>query len=194
MGAIGIFSFVSGLIELADGVQDWIDAWRAITRPIWNFLLGWFFEWSNWQFPWWLKDYLTCGLVNSGMVIRTYFYDPPFKVRSDRSRILHVKKWYLLCIGWWIFLPKYRKLYKGKLKTTLFILYSSPAFILFWPINIASHALQLLIPNDSLNGVVSSRVYFETFIWALIIIAINYALFLSNTASPKMPWAPIISV
>ena len=70
IGALGVFSFVSGLMDLADGVQDWVDAWRVVTRPIWEFLFGWAFEWLDWQFPWWLKDYLTLGLIHFGMYAR----------------------------------------------------------------------------------------------------------------------------
>lgn len=71
LGAIGLFGMVDDFITLSEGIQNWVDAWQAITRPVWDFLFGWFFNWLNWPFPWCLKDYLSVGVINYGMTARS---------------------------------------------------------------------------------------------------------------------------
>lgn len=70
LGAIGLVSLVDGLVDLPSDIGLWIDAWQAVTRPIWNFLLGWLFAFFSIDFPWWVADYLTLGFITLGSGIR----------------------------------------------------------------------------------------------------------------------------
>ena len=70
LGVLGIFSVVGTFLSLEENIALTLEAWRAVTRPIWDFLLGWAFELFSYDVPWWLKDYLTVGLVTCSMVFR----------------------------------------------------------------------------------------------------------------------------
>lgn len=63
MSALTLLSLASTWVEWQQHVAVWIDAWRSVTRPVWDFLLGWLFSWIGWELPWWVKDYLTMAVV-----------------------------------------------------------------------------------------------------------------------------------
>lgn len=81
LGAIGLLNITSSFLVLDQNIRDTIDAWQAVTRPVWDYLFGWLFNAFGIDFLWWHKDYLTSGLVFSGMYHRAMkdgypdFYD-----------------------------------------------------------------------------------------------------------------------
>lgn len=70
LGAFGLLGLADGFLTIPDQVQVMLTAWENVTRPIWDFLLGWIFKTLNLSFPNWLKDYLTVGVVHYGMFRR----------------------------------------------------------------------------------------------------------------------------
>ncbi|MEO1775640.1 MAG: hypothetical protein AAFS07_11880 [Pseudomonadota bacterium] len=70
LGAVGLLSLVSDFVGLADDVRALMEAWKAVTRPIWDVTLGPIFQWFGWPLPWWLKDYLTMGVIHAAMALR----------------------------------------------------------------------------------------------------------------------------
>lgn len=74
LGAVALLSLAQDLLTWQENINTWLNAFQAVTRPIWDFLLGWFFEWVGWEFPCRVKDYLTVGVVMSGMSLRTRIY------------------------------------------------------------------------------------------------------------------------
>jgi hypothetical protein len=76
LGVMGIFSIVANFMTLEENIYQTVEAWRSVTRPIWDFLLGWPFELIGWEIPWWVKDYLTMGVITLGGMFRALKYGP----------------------------------------------------------------------------------------------------------------------
>ena len=74
LNANGLFSIVGQFMSLEENVYQTLEAWRTVTRPIWEFFLGWLFEWVGWEMPWWAKDYLTMGPITGASVVRARAY------------------------------------------------------------------------------------------------------------------------
>ncbi len=66
LGAIGIVSMLNGVMSFSPDVLKLIHAFQSVTQPIWDLLLGWAFSFFHLKFPWWLKDYLTMGVITTG--------------------------------------------------------------------------------------------------------------------------------
>ena len=75
LGGLGIVSLIDDLLSLHGWVQQWVDAWQAITRPIWDFTLGWLFALFDMTVPWFVADYLTVTAIAFGMIARLFFYE-----------------------------------------------------------------------------------------------------------------------
>lgn len=134
LGAVGLLSLVRELLQWQEQFAYWIDAWRAVTRPVWDFLFGWILSYFDLPFPEWVKDYMSFAVISFGMSIRAQkngVFD-----YGGRSEVL------------W----------------TLFI-----SFFL-WPAMFLWAAIMTVIKG------VRFSIYWETLIYALVIIAINYAL------------------
>ncbi|MEM9141324.1 MAG: hypothetical protein AAGB15_15955 [Pseudomonadota bacterium] len=139
LGAIGLFSLVSDFVALQKDIDRWIDAWKSVTRPIWDFLLGWLFDWIGWAMPWWLKDYLTVGLIVGGMAVR------------------------LLIVS---------KTWNFEASTFVGLILS----VFLWPFTLY-HAVVDLHFDEVNDAETQNRwVFWETGIYLLILIAVNYAL------------------
>lgn len=70
LGGLGLVSLLSGAIELHSGVLKIVTAYQSITQPVWDLLIGWLFRWLDWPFPWWVKDYLTMGVISAAASFR----------------------------------------------------------------------------------------------------------------------------
>ena len=70
LGAIGIISMLKGTITIHADILVLVKAYQTVTQPIWDFLLGWLFDWVKLPFPSWAKDYLTMGLISATAFVR----------------------------------------------------------------------------------------------------------------------------
>lgn len=73
LGVISLFSIASTFLELQEGIAESLDAWKAVTRPFWDFLLSRALGYFDLSLPWWTKDYLTLCVIISGMLIRARY-------------------------------------------------------------------------------------------------------------------------
>ncbi len=71
IGALGLISLLGDVIELPKNLKLIVTAYQSITQPIWDILLGWLFRWIGWDFPWWVKDYLTMGIIVYAATLRS---------------------------------------------------------------------------------------------------------------------------
>lgn len=74
LGVLGILSIVGTFITLEENIALTLEAWRSVTRPIWQFLIGWLFELIGLVLPWYAKDYFSLGAVTVAMHIRSNNY------------------------------------------------------------------------------------------------------------------------
>ncbi len=175
LGAVGLVSLASGAMQLEQNIADWLAVWKAITRPIWEFLFGWIFAWIGIEMPWWLKDYLSMGAIFSGMILRMRFFRwhlvntgkmETLNIRVLSFEVSEAKK------GQWA------RFYFGDLVLRMVFNF------FFWPLEIAFRFMRFrrfyldkTMSADVRSMILGSyQIYFETFFFALIIIAINYAL------------------
>jgi hypothetical protein len=63
LGGICLISMLEGVILLHGNVLFLVHAFQSVTQPIWDFLLGWFFDLFKLPFPSWARDYLTMGVI-----------------------------------------------------------------------------------------------------------------------------------
>jgi hypothetical protein len=82
LAAIGLISLIGNLIDLPMLVKEWVEAWRTVTRPIWEFVFGWLFQYFHIKMPIWLKDYFTMGVIAAGMEVRSTIYDRSFMLKT----------------------------------------------------------------------------------------------------------------
>ncbi len=73
LGAIGLFSIVGQFMALEENIYLTLKAWRDVTRPVWGFAFGWFFELFGWSFSSFLKDYLSLGVLTSLAIVRAQY-------------------------------------------------------------------------------------------------------------------------
>ncbi len=174
LGMIGLFSIVGNFMTLEENIYQTLEAWRSVTRPIWEFLLGWLFEWIGWEMPWWVKDYLTMGAIVAGAQGRGAKIDPDWQdtwlFRSGTLIVLAlmIPVWPLIFVSlFWSF--------KAMLRSARAIRLSELADVEVDP--------ELTASNDRLKQ--RNMIFFETFIFAFILIAINYAFVFSG--APSVP-------
>lgn len=142
LGGIGLFSLVSDFLTLQEDIQNWIAAWEAVTRPIWEFMLGWLFKYLNIPFSDWIKDYFTMGFITLGGAIRLSLSDE-------------------------VFIEEIRDLGNA---------WSVPFNFLLWPIAVGWALWEAALGN----GDEAHMLFFEAFVYAAVLVAINYGLVLSG--------------
>ena len=184
------------VITIQEDMLILVEAFHAVTHPVWDFLLGWLFLWLNLDFPWWLRDYLTLGVISVAANTRMLFaIGAKGKVMFDATARKAVHQSIFLFplwpLAWFAFLGNTRLLTDAK-DSSLFVkvLKSIGGFgNKLFPI-IASESAKRFDPKtitvEEVDEVVdavkqelhdSSVVFFEFFLWAIILIAVNYALF-----------------
>jgi hypothetical protein len=156
LGALGLISLVQDLLQWQEQIGLWIDAWQAVTRPIIQFLFGWIPALLKWPFPWWAQDYLTLSLISAGAFVRaavvTNIDDFNRRLTDDKLSV-----------------------YIG---LTLFYIFA----IFIWPVAVVFKVIPDLARSYKSNKEISGTlVFLETFVWAALIIAINYALLFAGT-------------
>ncbi len=179
LGMMGLFSIVGNFMTIEENIYQTLEAWRSVTRPIWEFLLGWLFEWIGWEMPWWMKDYLTMGAIVAGAQGRGTKIDLDwrdtwlFRIGTPLILALMIPVWPLIFVSlYWSF--------KALLRSARAIRLSELADVEVDP--------ELTASNDRLK--LRAMIFFETFIFAFILIAINYAFVFSG--APSAP--PIVQI
>lgn len=178
VGAFGLVAIIDGFINIPGYIGQWVDAWQTITRPVWEFLFGWIFEYFKITMPWWVKDYLTMGLIAAGMEVRSTIYDRQFLKNGFPNNPLETRT------------PIY-SLYLSSLPNQWLKFYfvALPLLALDdfirWPIRIIQVFLRYTgiykpdkehtICNWQEHKKDADSVYFETVLYALILIALAYA-------------------
>lgn len=185
LGAIGLLSLVSGFLAIDEGIKDWLDAWKSITRPIWDFLLGWAFSLVDWTLPNWAKDYLTVGIIVHGMRIRA------FRVATQHDAVIAGRFWSR-------YSERAKEIFRDtqRSRSVPEKLAALTSDVLFWPLAVGNDIaiyqpvilpkFKHLHPIDSTaakardmnwkSGKAFWIAYTTTLIWFAILIALNYAL------------------
>ena len=71
MGAVGILGFASNVTQIDESMMMLVDSWQSIARPLTDFMFGWLFALLGVQMPVFAKDYLAVALVVCGALYRT---------------------------------------------------------------------------------------------------------------------------
>lgn len=154
LGAFGLFSLISDFMAMQEDLALWVEAWRSVTRPVWDFLAGWIFRLVGIEFSWWIKDYLTVGVIHTSMTARATII----------IEIEYFKK----------FISKdFNRFEKYAYPTILFftLIYS----IVAWPL-VAYWLRSDIIPSKKNTGWKFARIYFETLVYLMVFIAVNFFL------------------
>lgn len=171
LGALAFISLLGDIITLQETLENIIEAIRSVTRPVWRLL----FAWLPFQIPPLVSDYLTMGAILAGMITRMRLY---------RWNMLKTSR--VDFISYRIFMFRIPRIVKGQWARFYFI--DIPVRILeslfFWPVSLSVRLIRYIIMStheweSQENREVwmkGYRIYFETFIWAVFILAINYAL------------------
>ncbi len=155
-GAVGILTFADAAIDFHHYMGDWIQIWTSITRPVWDFLLGWVFDYFGMSVPWWVKDYLTMGVITFGMSLRTMTSNEGSDTLAD------------------LFLSKRLVSFNWSLTETF---QDSPLlWVLLWP-KVWAYVVSYIIWDEFVDGDLKAiATFFESFAYALLVIASSYAL------------------
>ena len=151
-------------MNIDDNVEAWIEIWRSVVYPFWRFFLRPLEIYFEYQPPDWMLNYVTIGLISAGM-----------EFRKERAFIGQLDS----AVDGDGFLPR---VLKPKLLPIL------KSFLL-WPIELffAIRETLAILREDAnkaskLNPVAkkvildSNKVYWETGLWFLLLVATNYAL------------------
>lgn len=161
LSAIGLLSIVGQFMTLEENLYQTLEAWRSVTRPVWELLLGWIFHLIGFKLPWWLSDYLTVGVTTTIGFVRS---EP-----NNRSNY-HPATW-IICVSLWPVL-------------LIAVMY------MFWFERNQRRDVGNFEPGQKIlftELLDEFKTIWETllgsFIWLVIIIGINYALVLAGTPS-----------
>ena len=170
-GALAFLSLLRDIIEIDTTILVVVDAIRDVTRPVWQFLLSWW----PYSIPEWLPDYLTMGVIVAGMTVRMRLYwwsmleTTPARRLSIRFASIRLAKF-------------------GEGDWGRFYLIDLPLRIvdalLFWPLTMVYRMTFAVFKYFQYSRTPEFRkiwrdgyrIFYETFLWALIIIIANYVL------------------
>ncbi len=176
LGTIAFLALLNGIINFKSYFGEAIMVFQNTTRPLWGAILFWL----PFEAPDTLKDYLTMGIITSGMRFRSSLY-----------------KWHAVENGVWsefiIPIPFSRdriSVHKGEGKKfyRLFLPIYSFSELLFWPISILTNTLHSVSGRSDRNydgkewdnkeqKYISKnqyRLFFQPLTLAMIIIFIYY--------------------
>ncbi len=176
LGMMGLFSIVGNFMTLEENIYQTLEAWRSVTRPIWDFLLGWLFEWIGWEMPWWVKDYLTMGVITTAAAARA-------DIGETTAQLSH-----------FMYVP--RNLQNPTLQMIVW-----PHFIYKVTLNLRHlnrYNNEFMEPDDdpvSLPGFIRainrrSQIFAECYVYALFLIALNFVFVISG--APSVP--PLVQI
>ncbi len=151
-------------MQVDSNVEAWIAIWEAITLPVWHFVLWPFETYMKINIPNWVLNYGTVGLVVFGMTLRFFFYfsDPDSRIRvagtSEGWTFGRYVLLFLLCLFFW--------------PVWMLCVLAVNGMYLF---GITDAFKNRDHPNYVLFGE-GLKVFWETAVWFILLIAINYAL------------------
>lgn len=189
LGAIGVVSMLKGLITIHEDILVLVQAYQAVTQPIWDFLLGWLFDLIGWRFPAWLKDYLTMGVISYSAFSRTKNKINTYNTRNYSSAIISaissIAIWpfhLLLYTFAFLFSPKYTvDQIKTKEKLLKHLESENPGKYPseYWPTyDLRNERISnLKIDIEQNYNSIESLIYMEVVLWIFSMIAISYGLF-----------------
>ena len=158
LGAFALLALPRGLIEWQEDIGTWIEAFRSVSQVLWDFLLGWL----QLEIPQIIKDYLTIGLVGGGALVRGGIETNDGKNNTVGAKIMVSITIISISLFVWPFILF---LYLVTFITTVII---GTDYIDQFEHESRKERRELVRRR--------SIIYFETFIYAAIIIAVNYAL------------------
>lgn len=174
IGVVSITAIVGNFVTLLDNIALTAEVWRSVTRPIWGFLVGWLFDLFEVELQWWLKDYLSMGVVTSAMIFRSEaaYKNIAVKVGSfdpDDDIQMWVQKTYDHWRDWLV-----------QLITLVMPIFLWP-LVWYWRIRRSAVGSSLHY-FEELPSIVKhankerQAVFWETVIWTLILLVANYVL------------------
>ena len=198
LGGLGLVSLLSGAIELHSGIQKIVTGYQSVTQPVWSFLLGWLFEWLNWRFDSWMKDYLTMGVIVGAAAWRSDLVETRAEKHEPTSLAARIGL-FLSCIVLW---PSWMLLYLGfyasnsdamveealqerknahldRVKSAAEVANKAEhkiAGLLYLAATQAENPKKDDLVSNVRNFKAQTRAFFEFILWAFIIIAISYGL------------------
>ncbi len=163
LGALGLLSLAEDLLQWQDQFQTWIDAWQAFSRPVAMFFFGWLIDLWPWNLPDWVLDYLIAGSIVAISLVRAQV----IATYSNYYSYLKLSKSSGLSFN--------RSMLNNFVIAQFVFIALSPLVILFWPLSIiyCLYLYSFRAQNDFDKNAL--MVFFESFIWAALLIAINYA-------------------
>ena len=120
--------------------------------------------------PWWLKDYLTMGVITAGAFARVGFFVASRHSAFTTNEIKYWKWIALFSALWPVYSLMIIRVYQRQ-RQTLNALEAEG----YWPNSKWAKPME--------TQMLSSFIFFEAFVYVLILIAINYALVFSGAPS-----------
>jgi hypothetical protein len=180
LGAFGFLSFSRDVISWQQDLLTWLDAWRAFTHLVTDYLFGWIPPLINLPFPGWAHDYLALSVIIFGATTRSILFryrefsrNPERYGRQD-GLFSSLMRGLIGSLIWPIqFLFQLLSLYyfittKDNVEKIDYNSLPPP-----------TNRLQLIqqqVDSSMWIRKNSTVMFFSSFVWAAIIIAINYTL------------------
>lgn len=162
MGALGLLSLAGDLLQWQDHLGEWLAAWGIFSGLVASLLFGWLVERLPWALPSWWPDYVTIGLIVAGAMFRSGMPRARSLIEDDRT-------------------------FRGRVVQAAVI--GTPFWTVAWPVATALMTY-LFVRSLSFREEAAIRetqwirdqaaIFFEFFLWAALIIAINYGLLVTG--------------
>ena len=144
LGAIGLVSLADVAMEFPSYIQDWIHIWNSVTTTAWGFILGWI----SITLSSFQIDYFSLGLVFSGAIFRSGAFK---EIRHTNDSVYEVVLVALMAVSFYV---------------TLW-----PLMILLWLFELFGFVKH---DNNYEMSLAYNPVFYESFIYTLLIIAASY--------------------
>lgn len=186
LGVLSIVAIVGNFVALEENIAQTVSAWRAVSRPIWEFLAGWFFDLLGWNFAWWVKDYWSMGVVTVAMFFRSEIvYKNVAMEAASKFEDDNIQIWVQKTYDFWHDWPS--QIIMG--------IFAFLAWPLLWYFRMKKSIGYSLHYFEKIPKVVKhadksrNMVFWETVIWALILLSLNY-IAIGYLDAPMIP-APV---
>lgn len=186
-GALAFLGLLKDIMTVQSDLAMVLDAVRSVTRPIWDFVFGWL----QIEVPSFVKDYLTMGVISSGIAFRLAAYQ--FRQLGDMFTDI---TYYPFSIpierfGYQVF-PS-----SGNLRKAGYLVLGTVDSLFLWPLVLADKIRGLSYRKEyefNMDGEYigpeyakvqkkGQDMYFETFAWISILLVGNYALIYGDISS-----------
>jgi hypothetical protein len=169
--AMGLLSLStgSGVVSVDDAILGWIKIWTSITRPFWDFVLSPIENFFSIKVPPIAQDYLTLSVVTAGMIQRSFiclFTAIQEKLEFFTRIVMGLTFLGLSLFAWPILVLALPLLLTSAIQKT-------EAKIVKFP-----EEMHMYVQVESLKS--ARKAFFETFVWFLLLLAMNYALLFKN--------------